>query len=358
MAAVPMLPAGPKDCEQRLEYLNGRGGIELKTGLVSQGDWARKTAQAVKSWGGPVTWHVPEEWTACLGFQDFDIGDLKNKVSLIKPLIDEGLIDGVVFHCGAMRWVETFDSSEADTERYASRYACSEILSQIETLVKNFRVLTDYFGPERILIENTPLSMFCEVFHDIGGEQVLVGMENFLGPQLGTPDTVLYLSRMTGAGVVLDAGHFAEFWSLVNRQGDYNFLPRFYIDYMKPEEIEFCRITGYINRRGGVPLVVKGCSRDLLWYIQHVPIRYFHIDAARSSFYKGKPDCERPVLTPEDASVICLDEIIEVVQANSNCLGLLVENVGSDVWPFASERPTDWEGKRRTFEFLETAIGR
>lgn len=356
MSAVPMLPAGPGDCEQRLEYLNGRGGVELKTGRIGEGNWARKTAQIVKSWGRPVTWHVPEEWTARMGFPDFDILALIARISVIKPLIDEGLVDAIVFHCGAMRWVETFDSSETFEERYTSRYTCQEILDQIGVLVQNFTILVDHFGPEHILIENTPTSMWREVFQDIDGKPILVDMDNFLGPQLGTLDTVLYLSRMTGAGVVLDTGHFSEYWALVNRQYDYCFLPSIYTDHINPDEIDFYRVTGYINRKRAVPLIRRPCYKDLLWYIRHVPIRHFHLDSCRSSSYEGKPDCERPVLTQEDADLIHLDEIIKVAKANPDCLGMLVENVGSDIWPFATERPTDWEGKRLTFEFLEKAI--
>lgn len=356
MPVVPMLPAGPRDCEQRLEYLNGRGGVELKTGRIGEGDWARKTAQTVKGWGGPVTWHVPEEWTARMGFSDFDILDLIAKMSAVEPMIQYGLVDAIVFHCGAMRWVETFGTMETFEERYASRYTCQEILLQIETLVKNFRVLVDHFGPEHILIENTPTSMWREVFQDIDGKPVLVDMDNFMGPQLGTLDTVLYLSLMTGAGVVLDTGHFNEFWTLVNRRYDYHRLPFSVMGQMTSSEIEFYRIAGYINRKRSIPLIHRPCYRDLLWYIQHIPIRLFHLDSCRSSFYQGKPDCERPVLNEKDAKRICLAEIIKAAKANPNCLGMLVENVGSNIWPFASERPPDWEGKRRTFEFIEKAI--
>ncbi len=357
MPAIPMLPAGPGDCEQRLKYLNGRGGVELKTGRISEGNWARMIAQTVKGWGNmPVTWHVPEEWTARIGFSDFDISGLIAKMSAVEPMILDGLIDAIVFHCGAMRWVEVFDSEETLEERYTSRFTCQEILDQIETLVCNFSVLVDHFGPENILIENTPISMFRESFQTIDGKPVLVGMDNFLGPQLGTIDTVLYLSRMTGAGVVLDTGHFTEFWTLLNRRYDYHQLSSIGIEYLEPDEIEFYRLCGYINRKGSVPYIPRACCRDLLWCIQHFPIRLFHLDSCRSSFYWGKPDCERPILTQADAQLIHLDEIIQVARANPDCLGLLEENVGSDIWPFATERPNDWEGKQQTFEFLERAI--
>lgn len=360
MSAVPMLPAGPNDCEQRLEYLNGRGGIELKTGRIDEGDWARKTAKTVKSWGGPVTWHVPEQWTARIGFPDFNVQSLVEQVSIAEPLLSDQLIDALVFHCGSLRWLDAFDPKEDFKQRYTSHFTSQEILDQIERHVDRFGSLVNHFGQDRLLIENTPLSLWYEVMQpDSSGKSVLTGLENFLGPFVGTLETVLYLSRMTGAGVVLDTGHLNDFLSLmeliVSSPIEFG-EDRFGGDKDLDVDKRLFNIAGYWNSKGKQPFIHIAGEKEFSWYIRHCHFRLFHIDACRGSFFDGKPDCERPILTEEDAKRICLKEIIQVARANPDCLGMLVENVGSDVWPFATERPTDWEGKRRTFEFLETAI--
>jgi len=345
-----MLPAGPADHQQRLDFLSGRGGVELKTGRINE-PWARHTTYAVKSWGGPVTWHVPDTWVVRMGFPDFDLQNLIDKVAIVESLLADDLIDAMVFHCGSLRWLDAFDPKEDLKQRYTSRFTSQEILDQIERHVDRFGCLVNRFGQDRLLIENTPLSLWYEVMRpDSSGKPVLIGLENFLGPYVGTLEAVLYIARMTGTGVVLDTGHFNDFLAQVSESRGFPY----------PDEEEDARhlfnIAGYWNRKGELPFVNYGSRRGINWYIRHCHLRLFHIDGCRRAFYAGRPDPERPVLNQEDAEGIALDDIIRVLEANPDCLGMVVENVGSEIWPFATERPTDWEGKRRTFEFLEKKI--
>lgn len=359
MSAVPMLPAGPKDCEQRLAYLNGRGGIELKTGRIGEGDWARKTAETVKGWGGPVTWHIPDVWVVGMGFSDFDMDDFLAKVAVIDPLIEAGLIDALVCHCGSLRWLEGYDPSESFEQRYVSRFTASEILIQIERHIPRFARLVERYGGSHILVENTSLALARELKKaGSDGQEVFDRLVNFLAPQIGTFEAVCYIARHAGTGVTMDTGHFSEYFSLVRRLYDQNVLPiNTGEGLVERADVQgLYDIAGYINRFGTIPYVPECFRQDLLWHIRHSRINLFHLDACRASIVDGMADNDRPILTDEDAKIIHLDEIIRVAKANNDCLGLVVENVGSDVWPTATERPTDWEGKRLTFEFLERAI--
>lgn len=357
-----MLPAGPRDNQQRREYLKDHVatlkrwgwtvGVELKTNI---GEWAEDICHFVKENGGYVTWHVPDKWMVRAGFNDFKVSDLIEKLLPVRPFFDKGLVDAAVFHCGSLRWVDEFDPSWTYVERYRSPSDSREILEQIERHRERFAVIAGYLGGHKVLIENTPLTLWVERFEPgPDGKQILVGMDNFLGPFIGTLETVLYLARMTGTGVVLDTGHLNDFLSFMKRLAQVTNSgeePR-----RSKADQKLFNIAGYWNSRGKRPFIHRAGEKDISWYIRHCHFRLFHIDACRAAFYDGKPDCERPVLNKADADVICLDEIIRIARANPDCLGMVVENVGSDVYPFVTERPTDWEGKRRTFEFIEERI--
>jgi len=353
-----LLPAGPVDYRQRLAYLEeqGGGGIELKTGRVNE-PWAMEILHIVKGWGDhfPVTWHVPEDVSRRFGFADFDFEMYLGQISVADQLFENGL-DAIIQHCGAMKWIDDYDPSKSFQEQYASDFTSAEILGQIERHVDRFGRVVARYGGRRVLIENCPLTLW-----KVLDSEHLV---NFLGPQIGSPDTTTYIANLVGCGNVLDTGHFNEYWSLV--KGKYDFeqfrrgmwvadLEQMAKNHQTRHYVELALIAGYWNHQSYVP-DCHSEELDLLWHIRHCRYRLFHIDACRGTWVGGKSDMERPVLTDEDAKVIHLDEIIRVAKANDDCLGMTVENVGFEAYPMLTERPTDWEGKRRTFEFLKSKI--
>lgn len=354
MPANLLLPAGPVDYRQRLEYLesDGPGGIQLQTMRVNE-PWATEVLRTVKGWNSqlPVVWHISEDVSRRFGFADFDLEAYFDQISVADKLFEAGL-DAIIQHCGLMKWIDDYDPNKSFQEQYASDFTCREILDQIERHIERFGKLVSRYGGKRVLIENCPQTLW----RVLDPEHLV----NFFGPQIGTPETVTYIANLVGCGNVLDTGHFNEFWSLVSRLYDFRKLPRGLLsdsDIDDPEDQnmeELCAIAGYCNYRGMIP--DDDTLNDLLWHIRHCRYRLFHIDSCRGTWVDGKSDMERPVLTDEEAAAIHLDEIIRVAKANDDCLGMTVENVGFEAYPNLTPRPSDWEGKRRTFEFIKSKI--
>ena len=350
MPANLLLPAGPKDYLQRLRYLEEQGcdgGIQLQTIRVDE-PWAIEVLQIVN---GPVIWHIPEDITRRFGFPDFDMEAYLRQISIADKLFDNGL-DAIIQHCGLMKWIDDYDPSKSFQEQYVSDFTPLEILDQIKRHVDRFGELVSRYGGKRVLIENCPLTLWR-----VESPEKIV---NFLGPQIGTPETVTYIANLVGCGNVLDTGHFNEYWSLICRLHGFRRLPLGVIrdsDLDDPDDEgdnELSTITGYFNLRGMIPGDFS--TNDLLWHIRHCRYRLFHIDSCRGTWVDGKSDMERPVLTDDDAKAIHLDEIIKVAKANADCLGMTVENVGFETYPNLTPRPDDWEGKRRTSEFIKSKI--
>lgn len=358
MPANLLLPAGPKDYLQRLEYLekNGPGGIQLATGRVNE-PWAMEVLKTVKGWDPklPVIWHIPEDLSRRFGFADFDLDAYLEQISIADTLFDAGL-DAIIQHCGLMKWIDDYDPNKAFAEQYVSDFTCREILDQIERHVDRFGTLVSRYGGRRVLIENCPLTLW-----KVQDSEHLI---NFFGPQIGSPETTTYIANLVGCGNVLDTGHFNEYWSLV--KGKYDFeqfrrgmwvadLEQMARNHQTRHYVELAFIAGYWNHQGYVP-DCHSEELDLPWHIRHCRYRLFHIDSCRGTWVDGKSDMERPVLSDEDAAVIHLGEIIRVAKANEDCLGMTVENVGFESYPMLTERPDDWEGKRRTFKFIKGKI--
>lgn len=350
MPANLLLPAGPKDYLQRLRYLEEQGcngGIQLQTMRVDE-PWAMEVLRIVKGWDKrlPVVWHVSEDVTHRFGFADFDLDDYLRQIAIVDKLFENGL-DAFIQHCGMMKWVDGYDPTRTFENQYVSDFTSLEILDQIERHVERFGKLISRYGGKHILIENCPLTDWKVI-----SPQVIV---NFLGTQIGTPETVTYIANLVGAGNVLDTGHFNEYWSLVRRITGFWNLPTHVMPTCDDTNRDRLRdITGYRNCPRRIP--DSDSTNDLLWHIRHCRYRLFHIDSCRGTWVGGKSDMERPVLNEEDAEAIHLPEIIRVAKANADCLGMTVENVGFESYPMLTDRPDDWEGKRRTFEFLKSKI--
>lgn len=367
MAANLLLPAGPrvtpdgqKEYLQRLEYLekNGPGGIQLATARVNE-PWAMEVLKTVKGWDPklPVIWHIPEDMSRRFGFADFDFQVyLEMIASLAEPLFENGL-DAFLQHCGLMKWIDDYDATKSFAEQYISDFTCREILDQIERHVERFGKLVARFGGKRVLIENCPLTLWKV-------EENPKRLVNFLGPQIGSPSACWFIAEKTGAGKVLDTGHFNEYWSLVRRLYDFALLDdevRVHLD--EDPDRDGSLHFGYQNVKGYIPYVfprdqerLMDLEQGLFWHILYGHYRLFHLDSCRGTWVDGKSDMERPVLNDEDAAAIHLDHIIKVAKANEDCLGMTVENVGLESYPMLTPRPNDWDGKRLTFEFLKSKI--
>ena len=361
------LPAGPGDYLQRLDYLenqNGPRGIELKTSRIAENDYQWSTACAIstRAFGGTIVWHVPDTWTKRMGFGDFDVNELIEEMSIADWLFNRNFLDAMVMHLGSMRWVGDFPNLlQTDfRKRYLSPFSSAEMLSQIERTVERVAVIVRRFGPERILLENTSLTLAEEVKDEEGK---IIGIVNFLGPQIGIFETVLYIARLTGAGVCLDTGHFNEARTLLLRKYGYRGLPTSLAHLAHVPGFDegqsmrkLDQVAGYSLQKGANPLITRD-PLEVGWYIRHLSeIRYIHVDASRSTFYpnwSGRWDGERPLLTDEDAERLALNDMIKIAAASPDHLGMAVENVGIDVYACATPRPTDWEGKRQTFEFIQ-----
>lgn len=357
MAANLLLPGYPRDYLQRLEYLESQGGGGIQLGSVNiDQPWALETLKRVKSWGKdfPVIWHVPEDITFRFGFADFDMAAYLEQISVVAEKLFENGLDAIVQHCGLMKMPDEYDGTKSFAEQYASDFSCREILDQVERHVDRFGKLVARYGGRRVLIENCPLTLWKVL--DSGS------LVNFLGPQIGSPETVTCIANLVGAGNVLDTGHFNEYWSLLMRLHDFRSLDcevGFHLDEEMPERGDLTFKAGYINIKGQIPCILSDSAQaeqGLFWHIRHCRYRLFHIDSCRGTWVDGKSDMERPVLNDEDAAAIHLDHIIKVAKANEDCLGMTVENVGLESYPMLTPRPNDWDGKRLTFEFIKSKI--